>query len=153
KSAFGQQVSHTSWLMYEYTTMQRLYAAGASVPRPVASGENAILMSYHGDENMAAPLLSEVSMERDEAEALFQEVLRNIRLFLEHDLVHGDLSAYNILYWEGEVTIIDFPQVVNCYANRNAYSILKRDIERICQYFGSQGAKHNPSEILHELWY
>lgn len=152
KSAFGQQVSHTSWLMHEFATLQMLYDAGASVPRPVAAGENAILMSYHGSDSMPAPLLSEVSMERNEAEELYQEVIRNVTLLLEHGLVHGDLSAYNILYWEGEITLIDFPQVVDCRANRNAYSILKRDLERICQYFASRGARHQPDSLLRSLW-
>ena len=46
KTAFGQQVAHTSWLMYEYTTLERLYAAGAAVPQPIASAENALLMGY-----------------------------------------------------------------------------------------------------------
>lgn len=46
KSAFGVQVQHTSWLMHEYTTLARLYQAGAAVPQPIAAAENAILMSY-----------------------------------------------------------------------------------------------------------
>src|SRR5579871_5425173 len=36
KTAFGAQVSHTSWLMYEYKTLETLYRAGADVPQPYA---------------------------------------------------------------------------------------------------------------------
>ena len=118
KTAFGVQVMHTSWLMHEYTSMERLYQAGAAVPRPVASTENSILMSYYGDGTRGAPTLNEVSLDVDEAEVLLQEVLRNVELFLQHELIHGDLSAYNILYWEGAITVIDFPQVVDCSTNR-----------------------------------
>src|SRR4029079_3185499 len=103
KTAFGEQVKHTSWVMYEYTTIERLYRAGAAVPQPLAAAENAILMSYYGDERRAAPTLNEVILARDEAAALFQEALRNIELLLQHNLVHGDLSAYNILYWQGRI--------------------------------------------------
>src|SRR5262245_58723148 len=35
KTAFGAQVQHTSWLMHEYTTIDRLYRAGAAVPLPI----------------------------------------------------------------------------------------------------------------------
>src|SRR5207245_2379284 len=75
KSGFGVQVEHTSWLMYEYTTMQRLYKAGVAVPQPIASAENAILMGYVGDEKMAAPTLNQIRLDRDEAADLFAETM------------------------------------------------------------------------------
>jgi RIO kinase 1 len=157
KTPFGLQAAHTSWLMYEFTAIERLYEAGAAVPRPIAPSSNALLMSYHGDERMAAPTLNTVSLEPDEAQRLFQEVLRNIDLMLQHDLVHGDLSAYNILYWvpdeaPSEITLIDFPQIVNLRTNHKAYPILQRDIQRVCEYFGQQGVESDPVAIMDELW-
>lgn len=152
KTAFGVQVAHTSWLAYEYATLQQLHALGAAVPKPIAASENSILMTYVGDENMAAPPLNDVELERDEAEDLFQEVLRNVELMLMNGLIHGDLSAYNILYWEGEITLIDFPQVTDSQGNTNAYSILKRDIERVCDYFSDMGVNCDPSGIMRDLW-
>jgi RIO kinase 1 len=157
KTAFGLQAAHTSWLMYEFTAMEQLYEAGGAVPRPIASSPNAILMSYHGDERMAAPTLNTVALERDEAEALFREVLRNIELMLQHDLIHGDLSAYNILYWApegppGEITLIDFPQVVNLRSNPKARFVLERDIQRICEYFAQQGVPCDAAAIMHDIW-
>jgi RIO kinase 1 len=152
KSAFGQQAAHTSWLMYEFTALERLHAAGAAVPQPIAASDNALLMSYHGDEYMAAPTLNTVDLERDEAWELFREVMRHVDLMLQHDLIHGDLSAYNILYWGGQITLIDFPQVVNLHANRKAHFILRRDIQRTCEYFASQGVRCDPRAIMHEFW-
>jgi RIO kinase 1 len=153
KTAFGLEAAHTSWLMHEFTAMELLYKAGASVPRPIASSENAILMSYHGDEQMAAPTLNTVCLEPGEAETLFQEVLRNIDLMLQHELIHGDLSAYNILYWAGEITIIDFPQVVYLHSNRKSRLILQRDITRTCEYFAEQRVRCDPLAIAGELWH
>ncbi len=49
--------------------------------------------------------------------------------------MHGDLSAYNILYWEGHIALIDFPQVVPARDNRNAYAIFERDVTRLCAVF------------------
>jgi RIO kinase 1 len=152
KTAFGMQAAHTSWLMYEFTAMERLYEAGAAVPRPISSSNNAVLMSYHGDEQMAAPTLNTIDLEQDEAELLCGEVFDNVDLMLQHDLVHGDLSAYNILYWEGEITIIDFPQVVNLHSNPKARLILQRDIERTCEYFRRQGVRCNARAIFDRLW-
>jgi RIO kinase 1 len=152
KSAFGVEVEKTSWLMYEYTTMQRLYQAGAAVPEPITVSENAILMTYLGDDRMAAPTLNEIRLDREEAASLFPEVLRNMELMLKHGMIHGDLSAYNILYWDGAITLIDFPQVVNPLNNRNAYFILQRDVTRICEYFARQGVKSDARSIVDRLW-
>lgn len=152
KSSFGIEVAHTSWLMYEYTTMQRLYEAGAAVPEPIGSNSNAILMAYIGDANQAAHTLNEINLDPDEAEVHFHEVIRNIDLMLQHNLIHGDLSAYNILYWQGAITLIDFPQVVNSENNKQAHFILQRDIKRVCQYFSQQGVQCDPQAILDEMW-
>ncbi len=152
-SKFGQDAAHTSWLLYEFTAMERLYRAGGAVPRPIHNSENAILMSYHGDRSMAAPTLNSVALEAGEAEHLFREALRNVDLMLRHDLVHGDLSAYNMLYWEGEITIIDFPQVVNLHTNPRARFILERDILRTCEYFAAQGVDCDPVAIAGEMWH
>jgi RIO kinase 1 len=152
KTAFGAQVQHTSWLMYEYTTMERLYQAGAAVPRPIAAGENAILMSYYGDERRAAPTLNEISLPASAAAPLLQEVLRNVELLLQHNLIHGDLSAYNLLYWQGRIAIIDFPQVTSLSSNSKAAFILQRDITRVCEYFAHQGVRCDAAAIVDDLW-
>ena len=147
KSAYGQQVAHTSWLMHEFNAMKALYQAGANVPEPVAAGENVILMSYVGDEHMPAPPLHTVELADDEVQPLFENTIRNIRLMLQHGMIHGDLSEYNILYWAGEITLIDFPQVVDVETNSHAKAILKRDIVRVCQYFNQFGANANADQI------
>ncbi|MFN2163026.1 MAG: RIO1 family regulatory kinase/ATPase [Candidatus Promineifilaceae bacterium] len=164
KSAFGKQVAHTSWLMHEFTTLELLYEAGAAVPRPIAAGDNAILMGYVGDGNLAAPALNEVNLPQEDVRPLLQKVIQNISLMLAYGRVHGDLSAYNILYWEGEVTLIDFPQVVNSKVdgytrhpfgsavNPDAYDILQRDVVRVCDYFKSQGARVDGQRLADELW-
>ncbi|HEX6288201.1 MAG TPA: RIO1 family regulatory kinase/ATPase [Herpetosiphonaceae bacterium] len=152
KTAFGKQVSHTSWLMHEFTTLERLHQLGAAVPRPVAANDNALLMSYHGDASTAAPTMNGVRLAAREAQRLFEEVLRNIELMLAQGLIHGDLSAYNILYWEGKLTIIDFPQITYAATNRNAREIFDRDVTRVCEYFIAQGVRAQPEQIAADLW-
>lgn len=152
KSGFGQQMSHTSWLMYELNTLESLYAAGAAVPKPYASAMNALLMSYIGDENMPAPPLNDVLLEQDEAYELFDEAMRNIKIMLSQGIVHGDLSAYNILYWDGQITLIDFPQVSQVESNPNAEFILQRDITRVCDYFIKQGVDCDANQLSRDLW-
>lgn len=152
KTEFGAQVAHTSWLMYEYTTLQALYDAGAAVPRPVAVEANAILMTYVGDADGAAPRLADIDIDDDEAVPLFDEVVRNIDLMLQHGWIHGDLSAYNILYFEGAITLIDFPQVTDAHNNSNARDILTRDVQRVCDYFAKYGVRSDVHALADGLW-
>lgn len=151
-SAFGQQISHSSWILYEYTTLERLYHLGADIPKPIATSENAILMSYLGDDQLPAPTLNEVQLAASDAKRLFHRVMHNIELMLQHDRIHGDLSAYNILYWQGDIVLIDFPQVISPQQNSQAYEILQRDITRVCEYFARQGVEHDAEQITKALW-
>jgi RIO kinase 1 len=129
-----------------------LRTAGADVPEPFTMANNAILMEFIGDGDMSAPTLSEIALERSEAKVVFERVMRNLDILLSHDRIHGDLSAYNILYWDGEITLIDFPQVVSPKVNRNAFKIFSRDVTRVCDYFVKQGLKINSSRVVDDLW-
>ncbi len=102
---------------------------------------------------MAAPTLNTVRLEQNEAESLYDEVMRNVRLMLQHGMIHGDLSAYNVLYDAGRIVLIDFPQVTDITSNTNAHFILSRDITRICEYFAQQGVRRDPVAITEELWF
>lgn len=152
RTEYGKSLLHQSWIAHEFTSMQVLEQAGADVPVPYEMAGNAILMSYIGDVDGCAPTLSEITLEKSEAKLLFERVLRNIDIFLANERIHGDLSAYNILFWEGDITLIDFPQVVSPRINRNAYQIFHRDVSRVCEYFRKQGLDLNPSRIACDMW-
>ena len=152
KTRVGTELSITSWIEYEFQVLRRLHAAGADVPRPVAQSGTTILMEYIGEVASPAPTLSGVALARDEIQPLFERLMGNVRLMLENNLVHADLSAYNVLYWEGQVKIIDFPQVVDPIGNRNGFDLLQRDVQRVCQYFERQGLRTNPRALAGEMW-
>jgi RIO kinase 1 len=152
RSVYGEQIRHQSWIAYEYQTLKTLHAAGADVPRPYEMSENAILMGYIGDEQSAAPTLNTVTLDPGEAKPLYARLLRNIEIMLANAIVHGDLSAYNVLYWDGGITLIDFPQVISPSNHRSAYRIFSRDITRICDYFARQGLSSDPARLAAELW-
>jgi len=152
KTGYGLDLLHASWIEHEYSALRLLHAAGADVPLPLERGDNAILMAYIGDEGMPAPTLNSVNLDPDEAAPLFERVLRNIEIMLAQERVHGDLSAYNILYWQGQITLIDFPQVVEPGVNRNAFKSFERDVVRICEYFARQGVRCSPRKIAVDLW-
>ena len=66
--------------------------------------------------------------------------------------VHADFSAYNVLYWEGQFKIIDFPQAVDPRINPDAPALFVRDVERLCQYFARYHIQQDAFELANELW-
>ena len=152
RTSYGEKLRHQSWIAYEFQTLEVLHEAGADVPKPYAMEKNAILMDFIGDVDLAAPTINAVPLDPDEARPLFERVIRNIDLLLSKERIHGDLSAYNILYWGGDITLIDFPQVVSPEANPSAWMIFLRDVTRVCQYFQSRGVKGNARKLAVDLW-
>jgi RIO kinase 1 len=152
KTNFGKHVDIMWWINNEYSVQKKLYEAGADVPQPIAHAGNTILMEFIGDKYGSAPTLSEVMLDMGEAESLFQRVMDNVRLMLDCHHIHGDLSAYNILYWNGEIKIIDFPQMVEARHNPHAYELLLRDVTRVCDYFNRLGMAADAQALTDELW-
>jgi RIO kinase 1 len=154
RSTRGRAMQVLTWIEYEYQTQQLLFDAGASVPRPLAQMGNAVLMDYVGDLGEPAPLLREVRLSATEAGPLFDQLLYNIELFLAHHRVHGDLSEYNILYWDGEVKIIDFAQAVDPSTgdDEGVYPLFQRDVERVCRHFANYGVKSDADAIARDIW-
>jgi RIO kinase 1 len=153
KSDWGRQTKFGIWIGHEFETLTQLHALGSDVPRPLRMSGSAILMEYVGDEEAAAPKLKEVQLEAHEVRPLFNRMMQNIELWLANDLVHGDLSAYNVLYWDGAITVIDFPQAVDPRANANARDLLQRDIDNVCHYWDEYGVRTDPNRIAQHLWH
>ncbi len=152
KTAFGRIAQAGMWTNYENEHLSLLHRVGADVPKVYKQYGNALLMEYVGDGEEAAPVLNSVELPQSEARPLFEVMLTNIELWLKHNLVHADLSPYNILYWEGRLKIIDFPQAVDPRFNSHAASLLQRDIENVCRYFNRYGLQADATRISGRLW-
>ena len=152
RTNYGQRLLHTSWIGHEYQTLQLLYQAGVDIPKPYTSGNNAILMAYIGWDDLPAPTLNMVNLNIKERQRIFDQIIHNVELMLTHQRVHADLSAFNILYFEGDVYLIDFPQAIDPEINLNAYAIFCRDITRLCEYFTEQGLILDPRKLAEDLW-
>ncbi len=152
KTRFGRELDHGMWVHQEYEALQTLHAAGVDVPEPFGGSGAAVLMAYVGDDDGPAPQLRQVDLDTREARRLYDRLVWNLEVMLAHNVVHGDLSPYNILWWEGEITIIDLPQAVDPRRNPNAHDLLVRDVERASAHFERQGVRTNAAAVAHDLW-
>ena len=127
------------WTRREFKNLQRAIKYAVRVPEPVMFRNNVLVMEFIGDE-MPAPRLKDVERElsRTDFEELYDFAISVIeRLWKRGDMVHGDLSEYNILLWDSPV-VIDWSQAT-VKRNRMSVELLRRDLRNVINYFGRKG--------------
>jgi RIO kinase 1 len=154
RSEFGREAQLAFWVEHEFEVLSALHYAGADVPAPFACTEKAILMEFVGDEDGDSPQLQYARFADGEAEKVLERILWNIELMVRENVVHGDLSAFNMLYHEGQVRIIDFPQAVDPRKNSSARDLLQRDISNVVEFFQRRraGLEREPERMARNLW-
>ena len=149
---FGQKVQSALWTDHEWQVLKMLHAAGADVPRPLAHTPGGMLLEYFGEGEEPAPVLKNVTLTPGEAERVFECLLDNVQLWLAWNVVHGDLSPYNVLYHAGDPIAIDFPQACDPRFNSNAFRLLVRDLENLARYFARFGVARDAFGLAEAYW-
>ena len=117
-------------------------------------------MRFLGQDGWPAPQIREINVRKGSSKwtALYEQVMESVRrLFRDARLVHGDLSEYNILIAPNvqvdhksrgieseedlQTVLIDFGQAVEV-RHPKAEELLRRDLERVRQFFVKQGVKN-----------
>lgn len=136
---FGHEAAHAMWIWNEWHSLTRLYEAGVTVPPPVELLDAGYRMAFVGDGERAAPRLAEVHLDRDEAARAWRSLLDDVARMIDADLVHGDLSAYNVLWWRRRPVIIDLSQSVDVVTHPAARMLVERDLRALGAYFARRG--------------
>jgi RIO kinase 1 len=140
------------WVQEEFKQMHHLYEHGVRVPRAIAVNGLALIMEFIGDERgYPAPRISDLKMEKDEAQAAFRQAIRNLKRIIRSGRVHGDYSTFNLLWHKEEAVVIDFPQVMEIDKNRNAITFLERDVRSLCKSFMKQGVNADERSVMREI--
>lgn len=136
---YGHEAAHARWIAHEWQSLVVLHGAGATVPPPVELLDDGYLMAFVGDGERAAPRLAEVDLAPPDARRVWNELVDEIALMVSVDRVHGDLSAFNVLWWRERAVLIDFSQTVDVVTHPAAYELLTRDITALARYFTHRG--------------
>jgi RIO kinase 1 len=100
-----------------------------------------------------APRLIEAHPTAEQAAALYADLRTQAVKMLCVELIHGDLSPYNVLLGAEGPTLIDFPQVVSAAHNSTAESFFKRDIENLRKFLADfDPALHQRAGDAQEIW-
>jgi RIO kinase 1 len=148
---YGKRLLNDRWPGHELSMLERLWDAGADVPYPVEFVDDGMLMQYVGDESQAAPRLAVARLEPAALVAAFDQLVANLRTFLEVGIVHADLSPFNVLWWDERLWFIDFPQAVDLVLNPHGFDLLHHDVLTMCSWFARRGVDHDPEELFADL--
>jgi RIO kinase 1 len=109
-------------------------------------------MEFIGDEDgNPAPRISDLKMEKGEAEEAFRQAVENLKRIVRSGRVHGDYSAFNLLWHREKAVVIDFPQVMEFKSNPQANAFLERDVRSLCKSFTRQGIHASEASVLREV--
>jgi RIO kinase 1 len=152
-SKYGREQAEAAWQTAEVDALYKLAAAGVRVPKPLVFSEGVLLMELLLDpSDQPAPRLCDCDFTPEQAWNSHGFVMHQAQLMLCAGLVHGDLSEYNVLLTASGPAIIDLPQAVDAAGNRNARSILLRDVAAITGFLGRFCPPLLESRFGEEMW-
>jgi RIO kinase 1 len=138
-----------AWAHREYTSLQKCHGAGVPVPTPIAQVRNLLLMEFIGVEGLPSPPMVKAVL--DDPTLVCQEVAQASRLMVEKaELVHGDLSPFNVLYHQGHAVVIDVGQVLRA-DHPQARQMLQRDATNFARYFRKLGVETGPETLFSQM--
>jgi RIO kinase 1 len=135
-SKFGKAASEDAWKSAEADALYKLHAANVRVPTPVLFLDGVLLMELVLDaDGNAAKRVIDTTLTVTEANSAYHDMLAQLVGILACDLIHGDLSPYNVLWAAAGPTVIDFPQIVSASHNSSSERFFLRDAENILGHF------------------
>lgn len=127
------------WAEKEMRNLLRLKAAGIRCPTPYLLRLHVLVMEFIGNSGWAAPRLKDAALSLDKLREGYVQMIMMMRtLYQKCKLVHGDLSEYNILYFEGLLYIIDVSQSVDL-DHPHALDFLREDCVHVSDFFKKHG--------------
>ena len=136
------------WCKREFKNLKIAVEAGVNCPEPITFRENVLIMSFIGEDGSPAPRLIDVILE--DAPPVYKEIMKDLKKLIRGGIVHGDLSAYNILLLD-KPYFIDFSHGTTIN-NQMALELLKRDLKNINSYFSKLNLhSKQPEKVYEEL--
>lgn len=128
-----------AWAQKEFKNLELARRAEVRVPKPIAVEKNVLVMEFIGKNGEPAPSLKEKTPKTPQK--AYETLLGYLqKLYQKAELVHGDLSEYNIMIWNGRTVLFDVAQAVPL-VHPMADALLRRDLTIINKYFGRLGVK------------
>ena len=152
-SKYGRRQQEAAWKNTEVDALYQLREAGVRVPEPHGYFHGVLVMELVTDaDGFSAPRLGEVELSSEQAREYHRVLVRQVVRMLCCGLIHGDLSAYNVLVGVDGPVVIDFPQVVSAGGNNAARTMLLRDVNNLTASLGRWAPELLDTWYGEEMW-
>ncbi|MCW4019461.1 MAG: serine protein kinase RIO [Candidatus Bathyarchaeota archaeon] len=138
----------STWAQKEFRNLDAAEKAKVRVPKPIAVERNVVVMEFLGKDGVSAPSLKEQAP-NDPQKTYKQLITYMKRLYREAELVHGDLSEYNLMIWKGKLVMFDMSQSVPI-SHPQAKFLLNRDITNVNKFFSRKGVEVLSNEEVYK---
>jgi RIO kinase 1 len=124
-----------AWAQREYRNLLIAREANVRVPQAITIKDNILVMEFIGDKDPAPKLKDRFPAN---SQKFASTVINYMTALYKAGLVHGDLSAFNILNWNEKPVLIDFSQASPA-KSPSASELLQRDVKNIVNFFAKTG--------------
>jgi len=141
-----------SWAQREFRNLHLARDAGLRVPSPYFVSNNVLIEEFIGDKKMdmhgeALPLKD--AYPKDPTD-FYKQTKKMVKKLLKANLVHADLSAFNILNHKEKPVFIDFSQATPL-ENPRAREYYLKDSKNLIRFFSKLGVDCSLDEFK-KIW-
>lgn len=155
RSRHGLSAQQHMWVEHEYRQLWIMHDAGIPAPKPmigpmasdIHEAGRVVLMELIGDREAPAPRLSDVRLDAAAAHDAFEQAADITTRLAVLGKAHGDMSTFNLLWWQERVICIDVPQMVDLTENPAFMDFLRKDIATLCKSFARLGVRADPEQL------
>lgn len=133
------------WVQREFRNLMKARQGGVRVPTPLAIRNNVIVMGLIG--NPASKVKDDLPKN---PKKFYSGIISQIKKLLKVNLVHADLSQFNILNYNELPVLIDFSQTTTKNSLR-AREYLERDLKNVNNFFKKLGLKEKELKTVEDL--
>lgn len=123
------------WGEKETANLNRLKKFGIPCPYVQVLKMHVLVMSFIGKDAQPAPKLKDAGLSTEDMQDAFKQTVNIMKkMHTDCNLVHADLSEFNMLWFDGKVWIIDVSQAVEIM-HPAALEFLFRDCQAVTNFF------------------
>src|SRR5687767_11576077 len=144
-----------AWTQKEFRNLVRMRDVGVDVPEPIKALGNVLVMEYLGTKEGQWPRLKELGT-LDDPQAAYDKIAADyVKIYNEADLIHADISEYNILM-QDVLGPKPFPRIIDVGQavlknHPMSHEFLERDLKNLTAYFRRQKVDADPMAIRAQL--
>jgi RIO kinase 1 len=136
------------WAKKEFRNLSKSFNVGILCPEPITVMKNILVMKFVGSNGVPSPTLVESEVDYTDYEKTMG-IISN--LYQKAELVHADLSEYNIFKTETGPMVFDFGSAVDI-RHPKTKEFLERDISNITRFFVKRGLTvDNPIDVFERV--